>query len=110
MAMDQGELQALEQALRARARVLRAPNASPYAGEWTLRNPMNALTPGASRIPAERFRWSVWARGLSGEKRYDESADNEMKWFLEHAASPETGLLPWGEHAAWLPALATPPA
>lgn len=39
--------------------------------------------------------------GLSGESKYHDAADAELKWFLEHAASPETHLLAWGEHMYW---------
>jgi len=39
--------------------------------------------------------------GLSGEDKYQAAADSELKWFLEHAASPETHLLAWGEHMYW---------
>lgn len=40
-------------------------------------------------------------RGLSGQAKYSDAADNELKFFLENAASPETGLLCWGEHMFW---------
>jgi hypothetical protein len=39
--------------------------------------------------------------GLSGNPKYAEAADAELKWFLEHAASPQTHLLSWGEHMYW---------
>ena len=38
---------------------------------------------------------------LTGEPRTRETADHEVRWFFEHAASPVTGLLPWGEHLSW---------
>jgi hypothetical protein len=38
---------------------------------------------------------------LSGKATYRESADAALRWFLEHTPSPNTGLLPWGEHLAW---------
>jgi len=37
----------------------------------------------------------------SGQAKYAEAADAELKFFLEHTASPETHLLPWGEHMFW---------
>lgn len=40
-------------------------------------------------------------RGLSSQAKYSDAADHELKFFLEHAASPETGLLCWGRHAYW---------
>ena len=64
-----------------RARVLKTSYTSLFDGDWALRNPLNALTPvvkdgnahalqlstGASSIPRSTFRWSTWAKGLSGE-------------------------------------------
>jgi hypothetical protein len=38
---------------------------------------------------------------LTGDKRYAQAADAELKWFFENAQSPKTGLLCWGEHLAW---------
>jgi type I restriction enzyme M protein len=50
-----------------RARATRQPFESIFAGTtWTLRNPLNAPAPGVASVPRERFRWSIWARGLSG--------------------------------------------
>lgn len=79
-------MEGLDQQNAARARVLRQPYTSPYAGEWILRNPMNALTPGATRIPAERFRWSVWARGLTGENLVRFVRDEVFAFHSEMAA------------------------
>ncbi len=39
--------------------------------------------------------------GTSGESKYKDAADAELKWFLSNAASPETNLLAWGEHMYW---------
>ncbi len=47
------------------------------------------------------LRLLYFLKGLSGENRYPEAADAELKWFLSSAQSPETGLLPWGEHLCW---------
>lgn len=52
---------------QARAKVLKQPYTSMFAGEWILKNPLNATAKGQTSIPRERFRWSVWATGLSGE-------------------------------------------
>ena len=49
-----------------RAKVLKQSYESMFAGEWQLRNPLNAHG-GITEIPRERFKWSVWAKGLSGE-------------------------------------------
>lgn len=50
-----------------KAKVLKQRYESMFAGEWKLKNPLNAPAAGVESIARERFRWSVWARGLSGE-------------------------------------------
>ncbi len=50
-----------------RAKVLKKPYTSVFEGEWTLRNPLNAPKAGVTAIPRDQFRWSVWAKALSGE-------------------------------------------
>lgn len=50
-----------------RAKVLKKPYTSLFEGEWTLRNPLNAPKAGVTAIPRDQFRWSVWAKALSGE-------------------------------------------
>lgn len=49
-----------------KAKVLKLPYESLFEGDWKLRNPLNAQGSGDT-IPRDRFRWSVWAKGLSGE-------------------------------------------
>lgn len=51
---------------QARAKVLKQPYESLFAGQRTLRNLQNATTPGQTHVACTQFRWSVWARGLSG--------------------------------------------
>ena len=58
-----------------KAEVLKQPYESLFAGYWTLKNPLNATAVHPEHIegrtdftiPRDRFRWSVWAKGLSGE-------------------------------------------
>jgi hypothetical protein len=47
------------------------------------------------------LRLLYFLKGLSGEDRYPQAADVALKWFLENTQSPNTGLLPWGEHLCW---------
>jgi len=49
-----------------KAKVLKQPYESLFAGDWTVKNPLNAEK-NKKTIPRDRFRWSVWAKGLSGE-------------------------------------------
>jgi hypothetical protein len=47
------------------------------------------------------LRLLYFLKGLSGEDRYPQAADNALKRFLTNAQSSNTGLLPWGEHLSW---------
>jgi type I restriction enzyme M protein len=69
----------------ARSKVLRKPYQSMFAGEWTLRNPLNAPIKGDTTIPKDRFRWSVWAKGLSGEPLVRFLRDEVFPFFTDVA-------------------------
>ena len=68
---------------KTRAKVLKMPYTSLFVGDWTLKNPLNAPTAGATTIPRERFRWSVWAKGLSGEALVRFVRDEVFAFFAE---------------------------
>jgi len=70
----------------ARARVARKARASMFAGDWKLRNPLNAQSFGGKKaIPRESLRWSVWAKGLSGEPLVRFVRDEVFPFFNEVA-------------------------
>jgi type I restriction enzyme M protein len=70
----------------ARAQVLKQPYVSMFNGAWwTLRNPLNAASKAETAIPRERFRWSVWAKGLSGEPLVRFVRDEVFPFFDEVA-------------------------
>jgi type I restriction enzyme M protein len=71
----------------ARAKVLKQPYGSMFKGAWTLKNPLNALAKGETTIPRERFRWSIWARGLSGEPLVRFVRDEVFAFFTEVAGN-----------------------
>jgi type I restriction enzyme M protein len=83
---------------RARARFLKKPYISFFDGQWELKNPLNAAAglavqdsrgagattlSTASTIPRERFRWSIWAKGLSGESLVRFVRDEVFAFFAE---------------------------
>jgi type I restriction enzyme M protein len=70
---------------QARARVLKQPYTSMFDGFWTLKNPLNAPSKGETTIPKDRFRWSVWATGLSGEPLVRFLRDEVFPFFTDVA-------------------------
>jgi len=68
-----------------KAKVLKQKYESLFAGEWTLRNPLNAPEANATTISKERFKWSVWAKGLSGEALVRFVRDEVFPFFAEVA-------------------------
>jgi len=71
----------------ARAKVLKQKHEPLFSGSWTLKNPLNALEKGETTIPKERFRWSVWAKGLSGEPLVRFVRDEVFPFFTEVAGN-----------------------
>ncbi|HQU78661.1 MAG TPA: N-6 DNA methylase [Azonexus sp.] len=65
-----------------KAKVLKQPYESLFAGDWQIRNPLNAEA-GQMTIPRDRFRWSVWAKGLSGEALVRFLRDEVFAFFAE---------------------------
>ncbi len=50
------------------ARATKRDYTSLFAGDWVLRNPLNAPAKGVESIPRERMRWSSWANAMAGEQ------------------------------------------
>jgi type I restriction enzyme M protein len=65
-----------------KAKVMKQPYESLFAGDWQIRNPLNAEN-GQTTIPRDRFRWSVWAKGLSGEALVRFLRDEVFVFFAE---------------------------
>lgn len=68
-----------------KAKVLKQKYESLFAGEWTLRNPLNAPEPNTKTISKDRFKWSVWGKGLSGETLVRFVRDEVFPYFTEVA-------------------------
>lgn len=69
----------------ARARVTKQRYDSIYAGEWALKNPLNGIMFSGQSIPKERFRWSQWAKVVSGENLVRFVRDEVFPFFAEVA-------------------------
>lgn len=69
----------------ARAKVLKQMHEGIFSGSWTLKNPLNAPIKGETTIPKDRFRWSVWAKGLSGEQLVRFVRDEVFPFFSDVA-------------------------
>ena len=68
-----------------KAKVLKQKYESLFAGEWTLRNPLNAPEPNIRTISKDCFKWSVWAKGLNGEALVRFVRDEVFPFFAEVA-------------------------
>jgi type I restriction enzyme M protein len=68
-----------------RAKAAKREHESIFAGEWKLKNPLNAPTSGLKAIPKDRFRWSVWARAMAGETLVRFVRDEVFPFFAEVA-------------------------
>ncbi|MCP5434433.1 MAG: SAM-dependent DNA methyltransferase [Chromatiaceae bacterium] len=76
-----------------RARISATPYASVFDGDWVLKNPLNAPQEGQKTIPAERLRWSIWARALSGENLVRFARDEVFPFYLEVAGRSAVNFL-----------------
>ena len=76
-----------------RSKVLKSPYESVFVGEWELKNPLNAPVKGQASILKDRFRWSVWARGLSGEALVRFVQDEVFAFFEEIAMRSATNFM-----------------
>lgn len=65
----------------AQAKGMRRAYESIFAGDWQLRNPLNAPAKGVETVPATRMRWSVWARGMGGEALVRWTRDEVFPFF-----------------------------
>jgi len=54
-----------------------------FAGDWILRNPLNAPSRGVETVPRERMRWSSWANAMSGEQLVTWVRDEVFEFFRE---------------------------
>lgn len=69
--------------------------------EWLIR-PYDRMLTGANPMHCQNLYQVLYAlTEVTGEKRYAAEADASLKYFFEHCQSASSGLMYWGEHAAW---------
>jgi type I restriction enzyme M protein len=61
-------IEGIDAANSRQARATGRSYASLFAGDWTLRNPLNAPSKGVEAVPRDRMRWSSWAAAMSGDQ------------------------------------------
>jgi type I restriction enzyme M protein len=76
-------IEGLDAANMRHARATGRDYASLFAGEWTLRNPLNAPSRDVLTIPRERMRWSSWANALNGQRLVTFVRDEVFPFFAE---------------------------
>ena len=54
-----------------------------FAGDWTVRNPLNAPDKSVETLPRERMRWSSWANAMSGDQLVRFVRDEVFPFFAE---------------------------
>jgi type I restriction enzyme M protein len=69
------------------------PHESLFAGEWRVKNPLNAPVRDQQTIPRDRMRWSVWARGMNGEALVRFVRDEVFPFYAEVADRAGSGFL-----------------
>lgn len=54
-----------------------------FAGDWTLKNPLNAPREGVKTVPRDRLRWSIWGNAMSGQQLVTWVRDEVFPFFAE---------------------------
>jgi type I restriction enzyme M protein len=76
-------IEGIDSANLRQARATGRPYSSLFAGDWTIRNPLNAPSRGTETVPRERMRWSSWANAMSGEQLVNWVRDEVFPFFAE---------------------------
>ncbi|MBO0902684.1 HsdM family class I SAM-dependent methyltransferase [Jiella sonneratiae] len=60
-------IEGIDAANQRQAKATKRQYTSLFAGDWTVRNPLNAPEKDVDVIPKDRLRWSSWANAMSGD-------------------------------------------
>lgn len=85
-------LEGFDEDNKLRAQATKQPFESAFAGEWTIRNPLNAPK-DQTTVKADRLRWSIWARALTGESLVRWVRDEVFPFYTEVADKSATNFM-----------------
>lgn len=86
-------IEGLDEDNKLRAKGAKQHYDSVFAGDWTIRNPLNAPVAGQTTVPANNLRWSVWARGMTGNALVNWLRDEVFPFYTKIAEQSATNFM-----------------
>ena len=86
-------IEGLDEDNKLRAKGAKQHYDSVFAGDWTIRNPLNAPVAGQTTVPANNLRWSVWARGMTGQALVNWLRDEVFPFYAGIAEQSATNFM-----------------
>ena len=86
-------IEGLDEDNKLRAKGAKQHYDSVFAGDWTIRNPLNAPVAGQTTVPANNLRWSVWARGMTGQALVNWLRDEVFPFYTKIAEQSATNFM-----------------
>jgi type I restriction enzyme M protein len=86
-------IEGLDEDNKLRAKGAKQHYDSVFAGDWTIRNPLNAPVAGQITVPANNLRWSVWARGMTGQALVNWLRDEVFPFYTKIAEQSATNFM-----------------
>jgi type I restriction enzyme M protein len=86
-------IEGLDEDNKLRAKGAKQHYDSVFAGDWTIRNPLNAPVAGQTTIAANNLRWSVWARGMTGNALVNWLRDEVFPFYSKIAEQSATNFM-----------------
>lgn len=86
-------IEGLDEDNKLRAKGAKQHYDSVFAGDWTIRNPLNAPVTGQTTVPANNLRWSVWARGMTGNALVNWLRDEVFPFYTKIAEQSATNFM-----------------
>lgn len=86
-------IEGLDEDNKLRAKGAKQKYDSVFAGDWTIRNPLNAPTKGQLTVPANNLRWSVWARAMTGQALVNWLRDEVFPFYANIAERSATNFM-----------------